>query len=339
MVQIGKGGLAATIVCMHLALGGGALAQNITLRAADTFPVANNHLTDGFIPWMEEVTRLTGGKVKFQHFPAGQLGSSTDMLMLTQTGAVDIGYIAPSYLSDKLPLGEVGTMPGLFSSSCQGTAAFRKVVAAPGPLRKEFEDNGVHVILAVTNPPYSVFTTDKKASPIAGLRLRSGGGLQDMLVTQMKAVPIRMAAPETHESLSRGTLDGVIFPANSLSAYGIEEMVKNGTGAGAGFGSFLVTYGVNMAVWEKLPDAYKAAMEQAADTVTQRWCTAIQKGNDDVIARLKAKGVDIHDFTAEEQQQLHAAAIAVADAWVRDLEKRGKPARQVFDAFSAALGQ
>jgi TRAP-type C4-dicarboxylate transport system substrate-binding protein len=334
--------LTALTACLTAVSAGVGHAQEMTLRVADTFPIANNHLTEGLIPWMEEVTRLTDGRLAFQHFPAGQLGSSTDMLTLAQTGAVDIAYVAPAYLSDKLPLGEVGTMPGMFSTSCEGSRAFRKVVSQDGPLKQEFTDNGVHVILAVTNPPYQIYTVSHSiasTSDVKGLRLRSGGGLQDMIVSTIGGVPIRMAAPDTRESLSRGTLDGVIFVANSLGAYGLDELVQYGSGSAASFGSFVVTFGVNLDVWNKLPEEFKTAMETAADTVTERWCAALQAGNDEAIDSLRARGAQIKDFSPEEIEALRGYAKTVAKQWVSDLEARGKPAEQVFEAFSAALGQ
>jgi len=62
-------------------------------------------------PWMDEVTRRTNGAVVFQHYPNQQLGKAADLLRLTQTGVVDIGYIAPSYVSDKMPVSEVAQLP------------------------------------------------------------------------------------------------------------------------------------------------------------------------------------------------------------------------------------
>lgn len=334
--------LAVMAACLPAFSASVGFAQEMTLRVADTFPISNNHLTEGLLPWMEEVTRLTDGRLAFQHFPAGQLGSSTDMLTLAQTGAVDIAYIAPAYLSDKLPLGEVGTMPGVFSTSCEGSHAIREVLRQDGPLKQEFTDNGVHVILAVTNPPYQIYTVNHpiaSTSDVKGLRLRSGGGLQDMIVATVGGVPIRMAAPDTRESLSRGTLDGVIFVANSLGAYGLEELVKYGSGSAASFGSFVVTFGVNLDVWNNLPEEFKTAMETAADTATERWCQALQAGNDRAMDNLRARGVEIKDFSEDDIQALRGYAESVAERWVADLEGRGKPAGEVFGAFSAALGK
>ena len=76
---------------------------------------------------MEEVKKRTNNAVTFDHYPAQQLGKPADMLKLTQTGVADIGYVAPGYTSDKMPVSEVAMLPGAFEHSCQGTLAYWKL--------------------------------------------------------------------------------------------------------------------------------------------------------------------------------------------------------------------
>src|ERR1700676_4223898 len=81
-------------------------ADPITLRVADSFPKGHYLVKLILEPWMEEVKKRTNNAVTFEHYPAQQLGKAADMLKLTQTGVADIGYIAPAYVSDKMPVSE-----------------------------------------------------------------------------------------------------------------------------------------------------------------------------------------------------------------------------------------
>src|SRR4051794_14791094 len=99
-------------------------ADPITLRVADSFPKGHFIVKLILEPWMEEVKKRTNGAVAFEHYPAQQLGKAADMLKLTQTGVADIGYVAPGYVSDKMPVSEVAMLPGGFAHSCQGTLAY-----------------------------------------------------------------------------------------------------------------------------------------------------------------------------------------------------------------------
>ena len=99
-------------------------ADPVRLRVADSFP-ADHYLARLVLkPWMDEVSRRTNGAVVFTRYPNQQLGKAADLLRLTQAGVVDIGYVAPSYVSDKMPVSEVAQVPGQFDAVCPGTMAY-----------------------------------------------------------------------------------------------------------------------------------------------------------------------------------------------------------------------
>lgn len=128
-------------------------AQAIELKVADSFPVGHYLVRLILQPWMDEVTKRTNGGVTFIHYPNQQIGKAADMLRLTQAGVVDVAYIAPAYISDKLPLSEVATLPESFRSSCQGTRAYWKSAREGLLAKNEYEPNKIRLMLAVTLPP------------------------------------------------------------------------------------------------------------------------------------------------------------------------------------------
>ena len=79
-----------------------------------------------------------------------------------------------------------------------------------------------------------------------------------------------MAAPDAYESLSRGTMDGLLFPLESVVAYGADKLVKYSTD-GLGFGSFIVSYSISDNVWKKLsPEIQKAMIDVAEEMMPCR---------------------------------------------------------------------
>ncbi|HEY0294224.1 MAG TPA: TRAP transporter substrate-binding protein DctP, partial [Bordetella sp.] len=226
------------VAALALALAGAAgrsaaqAADTIELKVADSFP-AGHYLVELMLkPWMADVTKRTNGKVKFSYFPNQQLGKATDLLNLTQSGVVDIGYIAPSYASDKMPLSAVAELPGEFTRSCTGTMAYWKTARGGMLSKAEYQPNGIRLVMAVLLPPYKIFTAKQKVETvqdIQGLKLRTTGGAQDITARTVNAVPVRMSAPDAYQALSRGTLDGLLFPDESISSYGLAKLVKHAT--------------------------------------------------------------------------------------------------------------
>src|ERR1700716_1521515 len=256
-------------------------ADPVKLRVADSFPKGHYLVKLILEPWMEEVKKRTNNAVAFDHYPAQQLGKAADMLKLTQTGVADIGYVAPGYTSEKMPVSEAAMLPGAFEHACQGTLAYWKLARNGVIAEQDYTANNIRLLLAVSLPQYRIFTVKqpvKDVADVTGLKLRFTGGAQDLTLRAIGAVPVRMAAPDAYESLSRGTMDGLLFPLESVVAYGADKLVKHSTD-GIGFGSFIVSYSIRDAAWTKLPPDVQKAMIAVADEIIPSACQDIQKAD------------------------------------------------------------
>ncbi|MBR0972630.1 TRAP transporter substrate-binding protein DctP [Bradyrhizobium japonicum] len=314
-------------------------AQALELKVADSFPGDHYLVRLMLKPWMEDVTKRTNGGVTFTHYPNQQIGKATDMLRLTQSGVIDIGYIGPSYVSDKMPLSEVAQLPGAFQTSCQGTMAYWKSAREGILAKQEYAPNKIKLLMAVVLPPYQVWTAKQKVETIkdmAGLKLRTTGGAQDLTVRTLGAVPVRMAAPDAYESLSRGTMDGLLFPVDSVVAYGLDKLVKYAT-EGVSFGSFIVAYSINQSVWDKLPDDVKKAMNEASEAITPKACADVDNEQDVTRQKMKDQGIGFTTLPDATRTEMKEKLKGVAHEWAAGLDSRGKQASAVLKEFEGLL--
>lgn len=309
------------------------------LRVGDSLP-ANHFFTENATRyWMREVTRMTNGAVAFEHYPAEQLGKAKDILSLTQTGVIDVGYVVPAYVTEKMPLTGVAELPGTYATSCAGTMAFWKLARGDGFLaQREYEPNGVKVMFAVVMPPYQVFSARHMTglASLEGQKLQSTGGAKDAMVHQLKAVPVRMTAPELHEALSRGTVDGTVFPTASLLAYDIAGLVKSGT-TGENFGSAVLTFMISNTRWNSLSPAVRKAMLDAGDATTRRICEYADKQVTADVASIRQKGVAMSPLASADKAAMSTLTSAVRKEWAQQMDGRGKPGTQALNAFEGAL--
>ena len=331
-----------TFVTCGFLIASTALAQAadpVKLRVADSFPKGHYLVKLVLEPWMEQVSKRTNGAVSFEHYPAQQLGKATDMLKLTQTGVADIGYVAPAYASDKMPVSEVAMLPGAFAHSCQGTLAYWKLAKSGVIAEQDYAGNNIRLLLAVSLPQYRIFTVKqpvKDVADVTGLKLRSTGGAQDLTLRAIGAVPVRMAAPDAYESLSRGTMDGLLFPLESVVAYGADKLVKHATD-GLGFGSFIVSYSISEASWKKLTPEIQKAMVDVANEIIPSACQEIQKADETTKQKLEAAGVR---FEAVQPGKFKELMKGVNKTWAEGLDargKRGSDALREFDALVATI--
>jgi TRAP-type C4-dicarboxylate transport system substrate-binding protein len=334
----------ATALMTRLALLGALAATpllapaQMMLRAADSLPVGHFFAEQGLKFWVAEVRRQTGNAIDLQHFPAEQLGKAKDMLQLAMTGVADITYVVPSYVSDKMPLMTVSELPGLSTTSCQATEAFMKLARGGLLDQKELAPNGVVVLFSVILDPYQAYATRRIDSldSIKGLKLRTAGGAQAALVRALGGVPVSMAAPETYEALSRGTIDGVIFPAASLIAYDLPSRLKGAT-QGASFGTVVLTYAMSQKRFQQFPENVRAAMLKAGEAAARNVCAWLDNGSDATRTRIASAGVAFVRLSEADRQRLGEASNTVNREWAQQLDKRGKPGTEVLDAYIAAL--
>ncbi len=331
------------LAAMGLALTAGheAVAQDkVKLKVADSFPTT--HYVPGFIKkWMEEVTAASGGMVEFEYYGAEQLGKAKDMLTLVQTGVTDVAYVAPSYVSEKMPLSSVAELPGGFATSCEGTRAYWKLATGDGIIAKrEMQPNGVRLVMTGLGAPYQIISTkqfDGLAS-LSGQKLRSYGGHQDTALKDLGAVPVRMPAPEMYEAVTRGTLDGVVLPYASVFSYRLQDQVKFAT-TGQNFGSVALNYVMNERKWKSLPQKVKDALEKAGPAGIEYACQYMDRDADASAEKLRKGGVTMVKFNAEDQKAIDAKVKGIAPKWAADLDRRGKPGSETLKAFTAALGK
>jgi TRAP-type C4-dicarboxylate transport system substrate-binding protein len=258
------------------------------------------------------------------------------MLKLTQTGVADIGYVAPGYTSDKMPVSEVAMLPGAFAHSCQGTLAYWKLAKSGVIAQQDYAPNNIRLLLSVSLPQYRIFTVSKPVKDVAdvtGLKLRSTGGAQDLTLRAIGAVPVRMAAPDAYESLSRGTMDGLLFPLESVVAYGADKLVKHAT-VGLGFGSFVVSYSISETAWKKLTPEIQKAMVDVAEEIIPSACQEVQKADETTKQKLEAAGVRFETLQADKFRDLMKG---VNKTWAEGLDARGKRGSDALKEFDAAV--
>jgi TRAP-type C4-dicarboxylate transport system substrate-binding protein len=333
-----KAALAAVaVVCV----AGGALAQAPTkIKIADSFPVGH-YLPKYFTtPMVERLKANPAAKgFEFEYYPAEQMGKAKDFLALVQSGVIDIAYVAPGFVSDKMPLSVVSELPLDFSGSCQGTLAYWNL-AKPGGLldKKEFAPNGVRLLFTIVLPPYQVITRKPFATlkDLEGMKIRASGSAKELVLKKLKAIPVLMPTPDVYESLSRGTIDGVLFPFNSLAPYEIHKLSKTGT-IGENFGTFVANWVISEKRFQSLPAGVQQDLTAMGEQLTRSACAQVEKDEAGDIEKVKAAGVKLTPLSAADKAALASVLQDVAKDWADNLDKRGKSGTEVLNAFKAGL--
>lgn len=331
--------LSASLLLAGAIAGGPAQAAPLVLKLADSFPAGHFVVQDATKVFMDTVKKLSKGQIEFQYYPAQQLGKSKDMLMLTTSGVTDIGYVAPAFISDRMPLSAVAELPGSFSTACEGTKAYWSLAKDGIIAKDELAPNNVRLLFTVTLPPYQLFTSHHKIARIADvkdLKIRSTGGAMELTVRSLGAVPVRLSGPEIYDALSRGTIDGGLLAHSSILSYKLDHLVHYVT-TGEDFASFVVNYVISINRWNQLPKNVQKILDSAGEETTKTACQKMDAAGARDAKRLQAQGVTLVHLPQADNAKLHKLFGTLGDKWAHQLDARGKPGTKVLAAFRAAL--
>jgi TRAP-type C4-dicarboxylate transport system substrate-binding protein len=198
--------------------------QTVTLKFHTFMAPQSNVWINMHKAWMSKVEAESGGRIKFEAYPAMQLGGTPVQLYdQAKDGVVDIVWTLPGNTAGRFPRVEVFELPFMMSNAEATSKAYWEYVQTMAP--DEFKD--VQVITLHVHGPGVIHTTDKPVKTTAdmkGLKMRAPTRQVTKLMGILGATPVGMPLPSIPDALSKGTINGCVIPW---------EVVPSGQGAGA----------------------------------------------------------------------------------------------------------
>lgn len=288
----------------------------------------------------KKVEETTDGKVSFAPFPAGQLGKKT--VGVVTSGIAEIGIVPPSYEADKMPLTSVAELPGMHGSACEGTAKLWNLAREGGVIyEKELKPLGLRALYANILPPYRVFTTKKKIEKLedlAGLKLRANGVAMDKTSRALNIVPVNVPSTELFDSLTRGTVDGTMYPTVSVRMDDLHGILNHGV-IGPKLGGGSTFFVIKESLWDSLDKPTQDALAQAGAETQKHLCEWLDAEDAAETEALRASGdIEFVTLSDEETGRWNEAVGAVVEQWEVDMTKAGHDGKALVEAYRNAPG-
>jgi len=243
---------------------------------------ATDHPTHIALTAFEEfIESKLGDKYNVEVYPSELLGSQTDMVQLTQTGAIDFCVASNSILETFSNNYTLFNLPYLFASS-EAYHASMDDENITGPIFESTTDAGFRAVTwidAGTRNFYTVKTPINSPADLKGLKIRvqqSPTNVQMMSLLGGSATP--MGFGEVYTALQSSVIDGA--ENNELA------LTSNGHGDVCKYYSYDMHQMIpdiligNYAFLEKLPDDERAIFEEGFDIVNQveraEWENAVE---------------------------------------------------------------
>lgn len=285
----------------------------------------------GAVKFQELVAEKTNGQVEITIFPAGQMGSDTEVAEMLQTNAIDCAIVPTAKLSGFYAPLQIIDLPFLFPDKETTYAVldndeFKNMLFEPmkalGFTGVNFWESGFKQITAnseITSP-----------EDFKGLKIRVMES--PLLIAQYKAFganPVAIDFSETYNSLQQGAADGEENPLNSIVNMKFYEVQTNMTISNHGYLAYALMF--SNGTWDSLSAELQQAIREAADeaVVYERQCNAEMETG--YIQTIKDSGTEVYELNADE-----IAAFAAAVKPVHE-EFRDVIGSDVLDATYALI--
>ena len=264
------------------------------------------------VKFAEVLKAKTGGRIEVQVAPSAQLGDDAAMVTALRTGALDLSANSQGAVANAVAEYAAYGMPFLFSSPA---AAFKLL---DGPLGKELADRSADkglVLLGTWDNGIRQMTNSKRpintVEDMKGLKMRVPPDAT--LVDIMKALGAeaqQIKFAELYVALQQGVVDGQENPLVNIHASKLYEVQKHLALTNHQFQ--MTPLLMSKRSWDKLSDADKKAVQEAAAEATALQRKLSQEADERLLADLKAKGVQV---TTPDKASFAKATASVEDKW------------------------
>jgi TRAP-type C4-dicarboxylate transport system substrate-binding protein len=334
------------IVFKHLALTGAmALAMSFNTASAQTVLTMSSWVgpthpltRDVLGGWAAAVEKATNGRVKMQMLakhPVAAPGTFDGV----RDGVMDVSYVTASYTPARHPLPLLAELPGSGGTAEINSVAFSRIHWKH--LHKAGEYKGVKLLGVFTHGPGQMFLVKKpvnSVADIAGMKIRSGGGISEASAKALGASPLVKPAPESYEILASGVADGTFFPSESIKSFNLDKVVKHATIFPGGFYSSAFGFFMNEEKWNKLAkqdqDAIMSVSGEALARLAGKAWDAADKGGMDA---LKAAGVNIQQASPAFIAEVRSRTEPLANNWIQAANAKGLDGAKVLAEFREEL--
>jgi tripartite ATP-independent transporter DctP family solute receptor len=265
------------------------------------------------VKFAEVLKVKSNGRFDVQVAPSAQLGDDAAMVTALRTGALDLSANSQGAVANAVPEYAAFGMPFLFSNAAQ---AFKLL---DGPLGKELADKSAEkglIVLGYWDNGIRHMTDSKrpitKVEDMKGLKMRTPPDTVLVDIMQSlgaEAQQIKFA--ELYVALQQGVVDGQENPVMNIHASKLYEVQKH---LALTSHQFQITpFLMSKRSWDKLNDADKKAVQEAAAEATALQRKLSQESEDKLLADLKSKGVQV---TTVDKAAFQKATLPVVDKWL-----------------------
>ncbi|PID56038.1 C4-dicarboxylate ABC transporter substrate-binding protein [candidate division KSB3 bacterium] len=235
------------------------------------------------------VAEKSGGEIDVKVFPSSQLGGQKELIEGLIFGTVDMALTGTAVLGTFQPQVALFDMPFLFVDRAH---AYRALDSVGLEIGKALEPKGIKLLGYMENGIRHLTNNIRpiqSPTDMEGLKIRvMNNKVYIEMVKALGASPTPMAFAELYSALQQGTVDGQENPSAHIFTKRFFEVQKYASLTGHAYAPEPVL--ISMKTWNKLSDAHRAIIQEAAVEAIEWQRKLATKKDDEFWAKIKETG-------------------------------------------------
>jgi TRAP-type C4-dicarboxylate transport system substrate-binding protein len=305
---------------LMVGMAGIAAAQpKIELRAA-TYFATTHQLYKSMEDFLKKIEERSGGRVKMNIFAGNTLLGAKEIYDGVVKGVADIGMTMIGYTAGRFPEMEFLELPHSYPSSYVSSHVTNDYFSKYKP--KEFDQT--QMLYWFVSPPSVLILTKpvNTLEELKGKKVRGTARVGDVL-TALGAVPQSTVAGEVFTSMSRGVIDGIMWPYETLFGWKLGELKPHVTSCWQVGGVYAFYTVMNKDTWNKLPDDIKKIIRETSEEWKEKHALAYLQIDIEGLEYQKKLGGKIIELSSDEIPKWKKAVSPVIGAYVKEMAGKG----------------
>ena len=311
--------LAAMIAVFPVARQGHAASEVFQFKFAHIFPPAAKHsqICEAFVKELEE---RSGGRIKTSYFGGGSLLKPPGMYKGIEMGIADMGFAHIEYTPGRFPVTEACDLPLGYPSGWVSNMVVNDFYNKFKP--KEWDK--VKVLWMHASTPNVMITTKRvsRLEDLKGLTIRAPGRVGDT-VKALGASPAPMPIMEVYDGLSKGVIQGVNTPFETLKTFRFAEVAKYTTSSWQVGNIYTFYVAMNKRSYDKLPPDLKEIFDELCGEYKEKFALMWNSVDFDGRDFADEKGVEVLQLSTDEVENWKEQTEPVVANYIKDMTQKG----------------
>ncbi|MDH5453253.1 MAG: TRAP transporter substrate-binding protein [Paracoccaceae bacterium] len=260
--------------------------------------------------FVDDIQTMSNGEIAVEMFYSSSVVASAETFDAAATGILDCDMTGGAYQTGKNPAFQfVGDIMGGYDTPYQQLTWLLEG-GGMEDAQKLYNQYGMELVGWWVVGQEALTSTKPIAGPedLKNWKFRSPPGMETKIFEKLGASPIVMDFTEVFTALETGIIEGAdaSILANN-KGMGLYDIGKHATYPG--FHSMPSDHlACNKAVWDGMPEHHRRIMNVAMEKLGLRQAMQAEKLNNEAAAELRASGVTLYDWSAEDRAVFRQAA-------------------------------